>query len=73
MEVPLQISAGADSTAVTIRGTMLHLLSSPGAYNKLKDEIRTGIKQRAISRPIKGDEAKKLSYLQVSTFYLDLF
>lgn len=67
MEVPLQISAGADSTAVTIRGTMLHLLSSPGAYRKLKEEIRKGIQQGIISKPIKGDEAKKLPYLQVST------
>lgn len=38
-EVLLQIVAGSDTVATPIRGTLLYLLSSPQAYDKLRREI----------------------------------
>ncbi|KAI1092659.1 cytochrome P450 [Rostrohypoxylon terebratum] len=63
-EIIFQIIAGSDTTATAVRGTMLHLLSSPLAYYKLREEIDTAVAQGRISSPIKLDEAKKLEYLQ---------
>lgn len=70
-EIIFQIIAGSDTTATAVRGTMLHLLSSPLAYYKLREEIDTAIAQGRISSPIKLDEAKDLKYLQVSTHIIE--
>ncbi len=43
-----------------------HLLSSPPVYQKLQDEITTGIREGRISTPITNEEARCLPYLQVS-------
>ncbi|KAF5679158.1 cytochrome P450 monooxygenase [Fusarium heterosporum] len=60
----LNVVAGSDTTATTIRMVMLCLLSNPVAYRKLQEEIDTGIKNRTISSPISDAEARKLPYLQ---------
>lgn len=65
-EAMLQIVAGSDTTATTIRGTMFCLLSTPRAYRKLKEEIKSCIDRREASSPITMDEAKRLPYLQAS-------
>jgi len=64
-EAALQVPAGTDTITTVMRGTMLHLLTSPTVYQKLKDEIAKAIKDGRISNPITNDEAKRLSYLQV--------
>ncbi|KAI3318433.1 cytochrome P450 [Xylariaceae sp. AK1471] len=64
LELAVQLPAGSETSTTAIRGIMLHLLSSPSAYQKLQDEITTGIQEGRISSPITNEEAKQLPYLQ---------
>ncbi|KAI0855675.1 cytochrome P450 [Xylaria cubensis] len=64
LELAVQVPAGSETSTTAIRGIMLHILSSPRAYQKLQDEIMTGIKEGRISSPITNEEAKRLPYLQ---------
>ena len=63
-EALLQIIAGSDTSASTIRMVMLYLLSNPDAYRKLQQEIDAGIDAGTISSPIKDAEARQMPYLQ---------
>ena len=63
-EALLQIIAGSDTSATTIRMTMLNLLANPNAYRKLQAEIDEAIAKGQISSPIKDSEARTLPYLQ---------
>ncbi|KAL2166987.1 hypothetical protein VTG60DRAFT_1881 [Thermothelomyces hinnuleus] len=63
-ETLLQIVAGSDTSASTIRCVMLHLLSNPRAYQKLQAEIDQAIETARISSPIKDAERRQLPYLQ---------
>ncbi|OLN96772.1 Pisatin demethylase 7 [Colletotrichum chlorophyti] len=57
--------AGSDTIAVVIRHTMLHILSSPRVYQKLKDEIRSAIREGKVGDDIiKNAESKNMPYLQ---------
>ncbi|UPL04224.1 hypothetical protein LCI18_015158 [Fusarium solani-melongenae] len=60
-EILLQIIAGSDTTATAIRSTMLHIITSPRVYNKL----RTEISKTTYSEPIIPDSiGRDLTYLQ---------
>jgi cytochrome P450 len=59
-ETLLQIIAGSDTTASGIRGTLLHLITSPDIYCKLRAEIDDA----TLSSPVQDIEAKGLPYLQ---------
>lgn len=63
-EALLQIGAGSETTATSIRFAMLNLLCNPGAYKRLQEEIDNGISAGTISSPVKHSEAKQLPYLQ---------
>jgi cytochrome P450 len=63
-EALLQVVAGSDTSATTIRIVILHLLTNVNAYRKLQAEIDTGIAAGTISSPITNAEARKLPYLQ---------
>ncbi|KAF5684573.1 pisatin demethylase (cytochrome P450) [Fusarium circinatum] len=60
----LNVVAGSDTSATTIRLIMLSLLSNPIMYLKLQNEIDNAIKAGNISSPITDAEARKLPYLQ---------
>jgi cytochrome P450 len=61
----LQILAGSDSTATTIRMTLLFILTNPAVYIRLRAEIDTAIADGQISFPVvKHSEAQTLPYLQ---------
>ncbi len=62
----LNIVAGSDTTATTIRVMMLSLLSSPVAYARLQEEIDKGIRTGNISSPVTDAEARRLPYLQAA-------
>jgi cytochrome P450 len=47
-----------------IRVVLLHVLSSPNIFNRLRNEIDEGIRDGRISSPITDAEAKRLPYLQ---------
>ncbi|SPO01775.1 related to pisatin demethylase (cytochrome P450) [Cephalotrichum gorgonifer] len=63
-EALLNVIAGSDTTATTIRVAMLHLLSSPSAYRKLQEEIDYAIRDGRVSSPVTDPEARQLPYLQ---------
>lgn len=63
-EALLQVVAGSDTSASTIRLVMLYLLSNPSAYTRLQNEIDTGVATGKISSPIRDSEARELPYLQ---------
>ncbi|KAK4140506.1 Pisatin demethylase [Dichotomopilus funicola] len=64
MEALFQIVAGSDTTATTIRCTMLYLMTTPRAYTRLQAEIDEGIRAGRISSPIANAEANAMPYLQ---------
>lgn len=59
------MSAGSDTTAATIRCTMLHLMTNPRVYYKLKQIVREAVNEGQVSNPITHDEARKIPYVQV--------
>jgi len=64
-EALLQIAVGAETTASSIRGTMLHLMTNAVATRKLQAEIDEAMNSGKVSRPvIKETEAQQLPYLQ---------
>ncbi|KAF2022874.1 cytochrome P450, partial [Setomelanomma holmii] len=63
-EALLQVVAGSDTSAGTLRAVMLNLLTNPAMYRKLQKEIDEGIAAGKISSPIKDAEARQFPYLQ---------
>ncbi|KAK3367902.1 cytochrome P450 [Podospora didyma] len=60
----LALLAAGDTVATPMRTTLLYLISTPYAYNKLKAEISAAAKAGTISEPITGAQAQRLPYLQ---------
>ncbi|KAH8168697.1 cytochrome p450 domain-containing protein [Sarocladium implicatum] len=65
-ESVLNVMAGSDTSATTMRVMLLSILSNPVAYRRLQSEIDEGIKASRISAPIRDDEARQLPYLQAA-------
>lgn len=63
-EALLQIVAGNDTSAGTIRAVMLHVITNPHIYTKLQHEIDVCVKAGMISSPVKDTEARRMAYLQ---------
>ncbi|KAL2277472.1 hypothetical protein FJTKL_15389 [Diaporthe vaccinii] len=63
-EALFAMSAGSDTTAATIRCTMLYLMTNPRVYHKLKQMVREAVAEGRVSSPIKHDEAEQFPYLQ---------
>lgn len=59
------IIAGTETTASVIRSALIHAMTCPPVYQKLKDEINAAVHEGRASKPITSQEAKKLPYLQV--------
>ncbi|KAE9370024.1 pisatin demethylase [Stipitochalara longipes BDJ] len=59
-EAVLQFFAGAETSAVAIRATLLYITTNPQVYNALIAEFSGA----TISDPITDEEARKLPYLQ---------
>lgn len=62
----LNVVAGSDTSATTIRVIMLSLLSNPLAYRRLQKEIDDGVEAGKISTPVTNSEAYNLPYLQAA-------
>lgn len=54
----LQVLAGSDTTATTIRVILLQILTHPSCYQCLQSEFATAIKAGGVSSPIRDVEAK---------------
>jgi cytochrome P450 len=63
-EALLQIVAGSDTSAGTIRAVMLNVLTTPHIYKRLQDEIDAYVRAGAISSPVTDSEARSMPYLQ---------
>ncbi|KAH8879036.1 cytochrome P450 [Thozetella sp. PMI_491] len=63
-EALVQLIAGSDTTASTIQSTMLHIMTTPSVYGRLKTEIKQAVEQGKVSSPISQSEALRLPYLQ---------
>lgn len=66
------IGAGSETTASSIRSTMLHLMTTPRVYHKLKQTVLKAVKDGLVSSPIRHREAKGIPYLQVRMLPLTL-
>lgn len=62
------IVAGAESTASAIRSILIHTMTTPRVYLKLKSEIKAALVEGTISSPIQMDQALKLPYLQAVVY-----
>ncbi|KAI1365548.1 pisatin demethylase [Xylaria arbuscula] len=62
------IIAGSDTTASALRITLLHVMTCPHVYRKLKQEIRDAVIDGKVARPIGFEEAKRLPYLQAVVY-----
>lgn len=58
------LSAGSDTTSITLSGILYHLLKNPATLAKLREEIDTAASEGRISDPITWKEAQTLPYLQ---------
>jgi cytochrome P450 len=65
-EALLQVVAGSDTSAGTLRAVLLGILTNPPAYLALQREIDSAIASNSISSPISDAEAKTLPYLQAT-------
>ncbi|KAI0183420.1 pisatin demethylase [Xylaria flabelliformis] len=63
-DLALLVPAGSETSAMMIKGTLLHLMSSPMIYLKAKQEIKNEIAAGRISSPVTNEEAKSLEYMQ---------
>lgn len=63
------IIAGTESTASAIRSALIHTMTSPLVYRRLKDEIQAAVREGRVSSPIiTMHEAKQLPYLQAVVY-----
>ncbi|KAH8892118.1 cytochrome P450 [Thozetella sp. PMI_491] len=63
-EIFVQMLAGSDTTASALRATMLHIITCPRVYQRLKREIQAATDQDDVASPISLDQARKIPYLQ---------
>ncbi|KAK4164391.1 putative cytochrome P450 pisatin demethylase-like protein [Cladorrhinum sp. PSN259] len=63
-EIYAAIGAGSDTTAIALTSIFYHLMKTPEAYRKLREEIDSATEAGELSRPfIRYQEAAKLRYL----------
>ncbi|KAK5657180.1 hypothetical protein OQA88_3238 [Cercophora sp. LCS_1] len=67
LEAVLQVIAGSDTTACTIRTALAHIITSPSLYFALISEITTALSNGSISSPVITDaETRSLPLLQAT-------
>lgn len=62
----LNVVAGSETTATTIRMIMLCILTNPLTYRRLQQEIDDAAQAGTISSPITDAEARRLPFLQAT-------
>ncbi|GAB1319797.1 hypothetical protein MFIFM68171_10007 [Madurella fahalii] len=63
-EAMVQILAGADTTSSPIIAVIAHVITKPGLYRQMQDEIDKAAVDGRISSPVAYAEARKLPFLQ---------
>lgn len=64
VEALFLLLSGTESTACAIRAILVHVITSPSVYSKLKEEIYSASREGRVSYPISLEEARELPYLQ---------
>lgn len=62
------IFAGSDTTAISLRAIIYHLLKNPKTKKRLVDEIDDRIRDGKLSDPAKLEEANEMPYLQACMY-----
>ncbi|KAJ3939022.1 uncharacterized protein N0V96_011136 [Colletotrichum fioriniae] len=62
------IFAGSDTTAISIRSIIYHLLKNPGAKRRLIEEVDEHWRQGKLSDPVTIAESEKMPYLQAAMY-----
>ncbi|KAL1882886.1 Cytochrome P450 monooxygenase aba1 [Diaporthe australafricana] len=62
------IIAGSESTASAIRSILVHTMTTPRVYVKLKAEIKAALDEDTVTSPIQMERALKLPYLQAVVY-----
>lgn len=62
------VMAGSDTTAVSMRAIIYHILKNSEAKRKLVEEIDDLRKRGELSDPVRFDEAMKMKYLQAAIY-----
>lgn len=58
------ISAGSDTTAISLTSVIFHLCKYPDVLKKLRNELEDAIKKEELKDPITFKQAQKMPYLQ---------
>jgi len=56
------VAAGSDTTGISLRAIFYYIITNPGVYSKLMDEINTFVKDGKVSDPITFAESLKMRY-----------
>jgi hypothetical protein len=70
IEMLVFLVAGTETTACAIRCILIHIITCPSAYFKLKQEVSEVVHNGTVSHPITLAEANQLPYLRVG--YMNL-
>ena len=62
------ISAGSDTTAISTRSVIYHLLKNPECKRKLVEEIDTQMKEAKLTEIITLEQTKRMPYLQACLY-----
>ncbi|KAL8664969.1 MAG: hypothetical protein Q9202_002679 [Teloschistes flavicans] len=63
-ELVMALVAGSGTASTSIQATLLSIITNPGVYSRLRNEIDYAIAHGNISVPIRDTEAHQLPYLQ---------
>ncbi|KAH6696651.1 pisatin demethylase [Leptodontidium sp. MPI-SDFR-AT-0119] len=58
------IGAGSDTTGISMTAIIYFLMKNPHCLQKLRDEIKTAIREGNLSNPVTFQQGQKLQYLQ---------
>lgn len=62
------VNAGSDTTAISIRSVIYHVLKNPECKRKLIEEIDTEMKGKKLTEPITLEQTKSMPYLQACLY-----
>ena len=62
------VSAGSDSTAISLRSIIYHLLKNPECKRKLIEEIDAQMAEVGLTEPITLEQTKQMPYLQACLY-----
>jgi cytochrome P450 len=62
LEAGTVVGAGSDTTGISLRAILYYVITNPGVYAKLMDEINTFAREGKISDPVTFSESMRMPY-----------